>query len=122
MHLLERAWLSCTAVQCLLEVLLPQGNSSVKPVIQDVPLAEMMQHAPTSRFLHTLGDALPVLLTSQHSTVGVHYVLVTDISIVNKTLVVHDPKDHTFTCDTWFRAIMSKMGWSFTLASLWNPT
>ena len=41
-HLLECAWLSCSAVQCLLEVLLPQGNSSVKPVIQDVTLAIIM--------------------------------------------------------------------------------
>ena len=113
-HLLECAWLSCAAVQCLLEVLLPQGNSSVKPVIQDVTLAVIMQHSPTSRVVYTLGDALPVLLTSQHSTVGVHYVLVTDISIVNKTLVVHDPKDHASTCGAWFRAIMSKMGLSFT--------
>ena len=31
-HLLESAWLSCAAVQCLLEVLLRQGNSSVKPM------------------------------------------------------------------------------------------
>ena len=114
MHLLESAWLSCAAVQCLLEVLLPQGNSSVKPVIQDVTLAVIIQHPPTSRVVHTLGDALPVLLTSQHSTVGVHYVLVTDISIVDKTLVVHDPKDNASTCGAWFRAIMSKMGWSFT--------
>ena len=100
MHLLECA-LSCVAVQCLLEVLLPQGNSSVKPVIQDVTLAVIMQHAPTSGVVYTLGDALPVLLTSQHSTVGVHYVLVTDISIVNKTLVIHDPKDHASTCGAW---------------------
>ena len=42
-HLLVCAWLSCAAVQCLLEVLLPQGNSSVKPVIQDVTLAVIMQ-------------------------------------------------------------------------------
>ena len=42
------------------------------------------------------------------------YVLVTDISNVNKTLVVHDPKNHASTCGAWFRAIMSKMGWSFT--------
>ena len=42
MHLLECAWLCCAAVQCLLEVLLPQGNSSVKPVIQDVTLAVIM--------------------------------------------------------------------------------
>ena len=46
-HLLECAWLSCAAVQCLLEILLPHGNSSVEPVIQDVPLALIMQHAPT---------------------------------------------------------------------------
>ena len=113
-HLLESAWLSCAAVQCLLEVLLPQGNSSVKPVIQGVTLAVIIQHPPMSRVVYTLGDALPVLLTSQHSTVGVHYVLVTDISIVDKTLVVHDPKDNASTCGAWFRAIMSKMGWSFT--------
>ena len=113
-HLLGCAWLSCSAVQCLLEVLLPQGNCSVKPVIQDVTLAVLMQHAPTSRVVYTLGHALPVLLTSQHSTVGVHYVLVTDISIVNNTLVIHDPEDHASTCGAWFRAIMSKMGWSFT--------
>ena len=80
-HLLECAWLSCAPVQCLLEVLLPHGNSFVKPVIQDVPLAVIMQHAPTLRVICTLGDALPILLTSQHSTVGVHYVLVTNISI-----------------------------------------
>ena len=108
------AWLSCAAVQCLLEVLLPQGNSCVKPVIQDVTLAVIMQNAPTSRVVYTLGDALPVLLTSQHPTVGVHYVFVTDISIVNKTLVIHDPKDHASTYGAWFRAIMSKMGSSFT--------
>ena len=48
-HLLESAWLSCAAVQCLLEVLLPQGNSSVKPVIQELTLAVIMQHLPTSR-------------------------------------------------------------------------
>ena len=59
-HLLESAWLSCAAVQCLLEVLLPQGNSSVKPVIQDVTLAVITQHPPTSRVVYTLGDALPV--------------------------------------------------------------
>ena len=35
-HLLECAWFSCLAVQCLLEVLLPQGNSFGKPVIQDL--------------------------------------------------------------------------------------
>ena len=40
--------------------------------------------------------------------------LVTNISIVNKTLVIHDPKDQASTCGAWFRAIMSKMGWSFT--------
>ena len=113
-HVLECAWLSCAAVQCLLEVLLPQGNSSVQPVIQDVTLAVIMQHALTSRVVYTLGDALPVLLTSQHSTVGVHYVLVTDSSIVSNTLVVHDPKDNSSTCGAWFGAIMSKMGWSFT--------
>ena len=110
-HLLECAWLSCAAVQCLLEVLLPQRNSSVKPVIQDVTLAVIMKHAPTSRAVYTLGDDLPVILTSQHLTVGVHYVLVTDISIANKTLVIHDPKDHVSTCGAWFRAIMSKMGY-----------
>ena len=98
MHLLESARLSCAAVQCLLEVLLPQGISSVQPVIQDVTLAIIMQHAPMSRVVYTLGDALSVLLTSQHSTVGVHCVLVTDISIINKTLVVHDPKDHVSPC------------------------
>ena len=114
LHLSESAWLSCAAVQCLLEVLLPQGNFYVKPVIQDVTLAVIMQHARTSRVVYTLGDALPVLLTSQHSTVGVHYVLVTDISDVNKTLVVHDPKNHASTCGSWFRAIVSKMGCSFT--------
>ena len=113
-HLLEFAWLSCAAVQCPLEVLLPQGNSSVKPVIQDVTLAVIMQHAPTLRVIYTLGDALPVLLTLQQSTVGVHYVLITDISIANKILVIHDPKDHMSTCGAWFRAIMSKMAWSFT--------
>ena len=49
--------------------------------------------------------------------------LVTNISIENKTLVIHDPKDHLSTCGAWFRAIMSKMGWSFTwMASLWNST
>ena len=68
-HLSESAWLSCAAVQCLLEVLLPQGNSSVKPVIQDVTLAVMMQHPPTSRVVYTLGHAPPVLPTSQHSSV-----------------------------------------------------
>ena len=113
-QLLDCAWLSCAAVQCLLEVLLPQGNSSVQPVIQDVTLAGIMQHAPTSQVVITLRDALPVQLTSQHSTVGVHYVLVTDISIAHKTLVIHDPKDRASTCGAWFRAIMSKTGWSFT--------
>ena len=40
--------------------------------------------------------------------------LVTNISIENKSLVIHNPKDHSSTCGAWFRAIMSKMGWSFT--------
>ena len=113
-HLLECAWLSCSAVQCLLEVLLPQGNSSVQPVIQDVTLAVIIQHAPTLRVICALGDALPVLLTSQQSTVGVHYVLVTDVCIENKTLVIHNPKDHLSACGAWFRAIIRKMGWWFT--------
>ena len=89
------------AVHCLLEVLLPHGNSCGKPVIQDVPLAAIMQHAPTLRYICALGDTLPILLTSQHSTVGVHYMLVTSISIENKTLVIHDPKDHSSTCGAW---------------------
>ena len=114
MDVTKCAWLSCAAVQCLLEVLLQHGNSSVKPVIQDVTLAVIMQHAPTLRVIYTLGDALPVLLTSQTLTVGVHYVLVTDVSLANKTLVFHDPKDHSSTCGAWFWAIMSKMGWSVT--------
>ena len=113
-HLLECAWLSCSAVQCLLEVLLPQGNSCVKVVIQDVTLAVIMQHAPTLRVICTLGDALPVLLTSQHSTVGVHYVLVTNMSMENKSLVIHDPKGDSSACGAWFWAIICKMGWSFT--------
>ena len=104
----------CSAVQCLLEVLLPRGNSSVKPVIQDVTLAVIMQHAPMLRVICTLGDALPILLTSQQATVGVHYVLVTNISIENNSLVIHNPKDDSSACGTWFRAISSKIGWSFT--------
>ena len=35
-HLAECAWLSTSAIQCLLEVLLPPGTTSVKPVIIDM--------------------------------------------------------------------------------------
>ena len=71
-HLAECAWLSTAAVQSLLEVLLPPGTTSVKPVIIDMQLAQLMRHFPTLSLICTEKCALPLLLTSRNSTIGVH--------------------------------------------------
>ena len=85
-------------------------------------LAIITPHAPTLKVICTSGDAPPILLNSQKSTVGIHYELVRNISIENKSLVIHDPKYDWSTCGAWFRALVGKMGWWLNMASLWNPT
>ena len=115
-HLAECAWLSTSAVQCLLEVLLPPGTTSVKPVIIDMQLAQLMRHFPTLSLICTQKCALPLWLTSRNSTIGVHYVSVTDVQVDCKSLVVHDSKDASSECGALFRVMLKKIGWSF----LWH--
>ena len=112
-HLAECAWLSGAAVQCLLEVLLPPGTTSVKPVIIDMQLAQLMRHSPTLSLICTEKCALPLLLTSRNSTIGVHFVLVTNLQVGCKRLVIHDFKDAWAECGALFRVMLKKLGWSF---------
>ena len=115
-HLAECAWLSTAAIQCLLEVLLPPRTTSVKPVIIDMQLAQRMRHFPTLSLICTQKCALPLLLTSRNSTIGVHYVLVTDLQVDCKSLVIHDSKDASSEGGALFRVMLKKIGWSF----LWH--
>ena len=115
-HLAECAWLSTSAVQCLPEVLLLPGTTSVKPVIIDMQLAQLMRQFPTLSLICTQKCALPLLLTSRTSTIGVHYVLVTDVQVHCKSLVIHDSKDASSQCGALFRVMLKKIGWSF----LWH--
>ena len=112
-HLAECAWLSSAAVQCLLEVLLPPGTTSVEPVIIDMQLAQLMRHSPTLSLICTEECVLPLLLTSRNSTIGVHYVLVTNLQVDCKRLVIHDSKDASSECGALFRVMLKKLGWSF---------
>ena len=112
-HLAEYAWLSTSAVRCLLEVLLPPGTTSVKLVIMDMQLAQLMRHLPTLSLICTQKCALPLLLTSRHSRIGVHYVLVTDVQVDRKSLVIHDSKDASSDFGALFRVMLKKINWFF---------
>ena len=99
-HLAECAWLSTSVVQYLLEVLLPPGTTSVKPVIID--MAQLMRHFPTLSIICTQKCAPPLLLTSRHFTIGVPHVLVTYVQVDCKSLVIHNFKDATSECGAPF--------------------
>ena len=101
-HLAECAWLSTLPVQCFLEVLLPPGTTSVKPVMIHMPLAQLMPHFPTLSLICMEKCALPLLLTSRNSTIGVHYVLTTDLEVDRNSLVIHDSKDASSECGAMF--------------------
>ena len=88
----------------------------MKPVTIDMQLAPLMRHFPTLSLICTQKCTLPLLLTSQNSTIGVHYVLVTDVQVDCKSLVVHDSKDASSECGALFRVMLKKIGWSF----LWH--
>ena len=115
-HLAESVWLSTSAVQSLLEVLMPPATTSVKPVIIDMQLAQLMRHFPTLSLICTQKCALLLLLTSRNSTIGVHYILVTDVQLDCKSLVIHDSENASSECGAMFRVMLKKIGWSF----LWH--
>ena len=121
-HLAECAWLSSAAAHLLLEVLLYQGTTSMKPVIIDMQLAQLMRHSPTLSLICTEKCALPLLLTSRNSTIGVHYVLVANLQVDCKRLVIHDSKDASSECWARFRVISQKTWLVFRQAPLRNPT
>ena len=63
-----------------------------------------------------LQQITPVYGPSRNSTIGVHYLLVTDVQVDCKSLVVHDSKDASSECGALFRVMLQKIGWSF----LWH--
>ena len=88
----------------------------MKPVSIDKQLAQLTPHFPTLSLICTQKRALPLLLTSRNSTIGVHYVLVTDFQVDCKSLVIHDSKDASSERGALFRVMLKKIGWS----SVWH--
>ena len=92
---------------------MPPGTTSVKHFIIDMQLAQLMRHFPTLSLICTQKCALPLLPTSSHSTLGVHYSLVTDVQVDCKSLVIHDSKVASSECGAVFQLMLKKIGWSF---------